>query len=485
MSFEFLQVNRDEADKNIAYAKSKIIQQNLPYEALFTQEMANIPITNIATARGILSQAIQEIQLNYNKAKVSDRIPAGVARQCPPGWTDDGAAICYEPFTEHPCPPGWTDNGLLCQANYYYDPCPPGTDRIGDFCHHPMWTEPLFCKRWGGIPGLEICLEYGGGQTRGGQSDHSPVRGGQTEPQKITGGRAVGKMNLPQDGGDLLRCPADRPDYIDGLCYASCPAYRPYHLNGMPYLCVGTQDVGKLIRDEWNFQFVKAPQAQEDIACLEGIRDNDHNKIKDHCGANLEDYWKGWGEEIAANTIGFVSLGLSDMAAMAGAPVWDKIFGHQPYGDSDQKHAEGVVSAMASAKYMSKQKACLDAINSKNFTAYTNYCDLFAPELLPDGTVSEDKKVAILPTLPEVPDGDVAKELYVGINYDQKWIDEQIPVVPVIDESKLPPYPAWVATQPSPEGTPPGKKNMLKKQPPRDMSIPMAVGLAALIFLLG
>lgn len=478
MSFEFLQVNQQGADENIAYAKSKIKSRSAT-DALFTQEMANIPETNIQHAKRLLNESIQLLKDNLDKAKVSDRIPAGVVRQCPQGWSgnEPESLVCAEPLTTHPCPNGWNEDGpLSCRANLYYDPCPPGTNRIGDTCHHPV-----FCKQWWGFPGAQICVEYGGGQ-----SDYSPVRGGQVEPRKITGGRLIGKMNLPQDGGNLLRCPDDRPDYIDGLCYARCPANRPYHLNGMPYLCVQSQDVGKLIKDEWDFNLINKPQADHDIACAEGIRDGDEGKMKNHCGQSMNDYYKGWGEEIGANVLGFATLGVADLAATAGAPVWEKIFGHQPYSESDQKHAQGVVDAMASAKWMSKQKACQKAIENKSLESYLTYCELFAPELDPTtGQAKPDSQVAILPTIPEVPPEDLVRGLSEGINYDPKWIEEQIPVVPTIDESKIPPYPAWLNAVPSPAETPPGRKNMVKTQPPPDGLIPMAIGLGALIFLLG
>lgn len=477
MSFEFLQVDWKAADENKKWAQSKKID-NLGYHALFTQEMANIPETNIQLAYKQLNESIQDIKDNLDKAKVSDRIPAGVARDCPQGWWDDGAAVCWEPLTKHPCPSGWNEDGpLSCRANFYYDPCPPGTDRVGDYCQHP-----IFCKSWldWGLLGRS-CYEWGGGQW-----DHSPLKGGQAEPRKITGGRSVGKMNLPQHGGDLLSCPPGRPDYIDGLCYASCPPNRPYHLNGMPYLCVQGQDVGKMIKDEWDFGTIKKPQADLDIACAEAIRDNDKDKMVSNCGQNMNDYYKGFGEEIAANLIGIATMGVADVAQLITPSTFDTIFGHQPYGDADKGHVEGVISAMASMKWIGKQKACKKAIQDKSIANYLVYCELVAPELDPiTNQAKPDSMVSILPSLPEVPEEDQLRQIALGINYDEKWIEEQIPKVPAIDESKIPDYPAWMTTQPSPADTPPTKRNMLKSQPPPDMTIPIAVALASLIFLLG
>jgi hypothetical protein len=89
------------------------------------------------------------------------------------GLVDVGVGV---PVELEACPAGWTSDGLTCR-------------------------EPISCGE-----GLDFFS------------------------QGCSGGNVVGRLD---NGGT---CPADHPDYIDGLCYKSCPAGY-IHTEGMPYTC--------------------------------------------------------------------------------------------------------------------------------------------------------------------------------------------------------------------------------------------------------
>jgi len=196
---------------------------------------------------------------------------------CPSGWKDEGLT-CRAPITTDPCPSGWNEDGpLSCRANVYHDPCPGGWHDDGATCRADLYTDGccskgLFgecygCLRGGQVEGralkggqVEPRKTHGGqieGKVRGGAVELRPLKGGsvvtkdrdsqgQIEPKGSHGGRLIGKMNLAQDGGSMLSCPGDHPDYIDGLCYRSCPTKsRP------PGII--TRQVPKWIRDRPTF----------------------------------------------------------------------------------------------------------------------------------------------------------------------------------------------------------------------------------------
>lgn len=89
------------------------------------------------------------------------------------GLVDIGVGV---PVELEPCPAGWTNTGLMC-------------------------NEPISCAS-----GLDFFSEG------------------------CSGGRVVGRLD---SGGT---CPADHPDYVDGLCYKKCPDGY-IHTEGMPYTC--------------------------------------------------------------------------------------------------------------------------------------------------------------------------------------------------------------------------------------------------------
>lgn len=89
------------------------------------------------------------------------------------GLEDIGVGV---PVELEDCPAGWTNDGLTCR-------------------------EPISCAS-----GLDFFS------------------------QGCSGGKVVGRL----DGGG--KCPADHPDYIDGLCYRRCPDGY-IHTEGMPYTC--------------------------------------------------------------------------------------------------------------------------------------------------------------------------------------------------------------------------------------------------------
>ena len=175
-----------------------------------------------------------------------ETIGVGVLKGCPPGWTDDGL-MCREPITFDPCPSGWTDDGALCRAPLTYKPCPKGWNEDGCCsCRAPLvmsacpngWSQDGCCSCRAPL-GWNNCCSKGlfgecYGCATGGQVEPRKSSGGQVQPREMDskgqsvakvshGGRVIGKMNAGKDGGDMLKCPSDHPDYIDGLCYRSCP----------------------------------------------------------------------------------------------------------------------------------------------------------------------------------------------------------------------------------------------------------------------
>lgn len=180
-----------------------------------------------------------------------ESIGVGVLRGCPPNWVDDGL-ICREPITMDPCPPNWNDDGLLCRAPLTYKPCPNGYNSVGvpgadvlcankvpghleyepcatgttaDAAQSCWASEPAellgiaYTRSWIDKWAVDRKQWWEGGDTIVRELDSM----GQVEAKVSHGGLLIGKMNLDSDGGNRLACPADHPDYIDGLCYRSCP----------------------------------------------------------------------------------------------------------------------------------------------------------------------------------------------------------------------------------------------------------------------
>ena len=148
--------------------------------------------------------------------------------------------ISLPPFSEDTCKPGYENDAGLC-----YPKCRNGYKGVGPVC----WaqTENIGI---GTVIGLEDCPE---GFFTEGLICREPITGGgcrthcdgnwdwnsggfcKTHCEPIKGGRLKGRL----DGGG--KCPGpqggDKPDRVDGMCYARCPKDKPYHLPGMPYLC--------------------------------------------------------------------------------------------------------------------------------------------------------------------------------------------------------------------------------------------------------
>ncbi len=140
---------------------------------------------------GDLMGALAPYMCYMNRCNDDQEEDAGLCyTKCEPGYKGVGP-VCW---TENVnigvgvlkgCPAGWNDDGLICRQPLKYNPISCSTNKNGSVWPH-NWT-----------------TKCSGGD--------------------FSGGRLIGKLNAQRDGGGELACPGNKPNDVDGLCYADCP----------------------------------------------------------------------------------------------------------------------------------------------------------------------------------------------------------------------------------------------------------------------
>jgi hypothetical protein len=474
--FEAVVYNNPKSAENIAWAESQRADPDAKGYIFRTigDEMMKINDLNIEETNKTLVYKIDELKANYEDARVATNVGVGVYRECPPGWTDDKALTCREPIDTSA---GYYNYSWGCGT--WIASCHDG--RMG--CHNDCY------RTW--IP-------------------------------KWTGGRVVGKQNLDEHGGNLLRCPADKPDYVEGWCYARCPPGQPHHLPGMPYMCVKDINLWNLYKDDMAFRTYKALDVEDGIKCAQAQINDDWEGVKRHCGQDWQSRMKGIYQEIFTNVMGVISFGAFDLVNLimlegtkdlppeAGGQrsFYGALLGEEPYSEFDRKHMEGITEAMIALKWKSRQRACKQSIKDQSIEGFLKFCEILTPELDEAGKVVNKKDSSgreiknswgnpipnMLSMLPKLPGDDVAPEQVPEISSmipNEEWLLKQIPEVPLLDESKIPEFPAELSAEipayllPS-SGIPPTPENVMPNivRPKPDYNIldnPSHILLGALV----